>query len=341
VGNRFGSVPVEIVCKGCQKHFTVPPSMAKRYTYCSMECKSEYGNVTLTCERCNTIFKVNKSKANGRKFCSNECAHPPLTKVCIGCNAEFRVYLSVADRKAYCSKECRRIHCQTEHKCERCGVNFKVPRSRSKLGQVRYCSKECHAPIIMKNCEECGLEFRVKPQNNRKFCSRICFHKSRDFDDPEKRFWARVNKNGPIMENMDTPCWIWEGTIVGGYGQLRVNKKQTVASRFAYMIEYGEIDEELVICHHCDNPPCVRVGHLFSGTNQDNIDDMMQKGRKVTPSRKLSPADVVEIRRWWDSARITKRGREGVIAKAREFGVNPKMIQHVGKRESWSGIPEM
>ena len=32
-------------------------------------------------------------------------------------------------------------------------------------------------------------------------------------------------------------------------------------------------------CHTCDNPGCVNPLHLFDGTNDENVKDMMQKGR--------------------------------------------------------------
>ena len=88
-----------------------------------------------------------------------------------------------------------------------------------------------------------------------------------------KRFWAKVDKSGD--------CWIWlASTNEHGYGRFRIggrNGKSHKAHRVAYYLEYGEWP--LNGLHKCDNPPCVRPDHIFSGTLQDNINDMNTKGR--------------------------------------------------------------
>jgi HNH endonuclease len=61
------------------------------------------------------------------------------------------------------------------------------------------------------------------------------------------------------------------------YGLFRANKRTVPAHRFAYIAEHGETD--LLICHACDCRGCVRIDHLFAGTNDDNVQDMMRKGR--------------------------------------------------------------
>ena len=87
------------------------------------------------------------------------------------------------------------------------------------------------------------------------------------------RFWSKVDKSGE--------CWIWTAALNGaGYGVFRLKDHNSLAHRFAYECLVGPIPAGMQVCHHCDNPPCVRPEHLFVGTHQDNMADMHAKGRR-------------------------------------------------------------
>jgi len=103
-------------------------------------------------------------------------------------------------------------------------------------------------------------------------------------DDP-KQFWARVD----ISE--DDECWEWKrGKFYDGYGQVKWNGHGTRAHRVAWELIYGPILEGLLVCHTCDNPPCCNPSHLFLGTQKDNIQDAIHKGRMLNEEqrRKIS-----------------------------------------------------
>jgi hypothetical protein len=105
------------------------------------------------------------------------------------------------------------------------------------------------------------------------------------------RFWSKVDKRGP------TDCWPWLGKPnIDGYGTITIAKETFGAHCIAYKITRGDIPKGICVCHTCDNRICCNPEHLFLGSRQDNMQDMMKKGRHLLsnrPSRKYSP-DLIE-----------------------------------------------
>lgn len=89
-----------------------------------------------------------------------------------------------------------------------------------------------------------------------------------------ENFWSKVDKSGD--------CWIWTGSRHGfGYGLFGLNGKTRRAHRISYELVNGPIPEGFVLCHTCDNPPCVNPDHLFVGSKADNTHDALRKGRMI------------------------------------------------------------
>lgn len=101
------------------------------------------------------------------------------------------------------------------------------------------------------------------------------------------------------MPGMTTPCWEWTGNRTKkGYGVMRRGGRgspQERATHIAWEIQTGRpFPVSLLACHHCDNPGCVRIepsgaGHIFPGTNDDNMADMVAKGRQSRGEKHARP----------------------------------------------------
>ena len=96
------------------------------------------------------------------------------------------------------------------------------------------------------------------------------------------RFEAKVDTAGPTQSHMTTACHQWTAYTLKGYVQIGVGAKMEGSHRVSYEVYRGPIPDGLHVLHTCDNPACVNPDHLWLGTNQDNIDDMVAKGRQVS-----------------------------------------------------------
>ncbi len=87
-----------------------------------------------------------------------------------------------------------------------------------------------------------------------------------------KRFWARIKIRKPHQ------CWEWQGSIRGdGYGQFYAHGKHRAVHRYSHFI--ATLEWPPVVRHKCDNRKCVNPHHLEGGTQSDNMQDVIARGR--------------------------------------------------------------
>lgn len=108
-----------------------------------------------------------------------------------------------------------------------------------------------------------------------------------------ERFWSKVDKQGPLGRGVDgtmTPCWLWTGAIKqdapakgagpnGGYGHFRLGHRVLRAHKVAWALLRGAIARGLYLMHSCDRRACVNPDHLKAGTHDENMAEMVARGR--------------------------------------------------------------
>lgn len=138
--------------------------------------------------------------------------------------------------------------------------------------------------------------------------------------------WSRVEKTGE--------CWLWKGSLnPDGYGKITLpvneSNRTIAAHRLVWEMVKGEIPKGLLCCHSCDVRHCVNPSHIWLGTQKENIQDMVRKGRK--PS-KLKPKQVLEIYALLQENTLTYR------EIGQRFGVGTTIVRDIGSGKKWSHL---
>lgn len=202
---------------------------------------------------------------------------------------------------------------------------------------------KCNIPDqICKNCEKSFyVPTSIIKNGGGIFCCKKCFdiwQTGRTSQIPiSDRFWSKVKICG------EDECWPFTANDgFNGRGIFWIGEKSYSAAKASWIITNGD-PGELWVLHSCDNPPCCNQKHLFLGTRQDNVDDMMNKGRgsfhknpifglrgEDHVGSKLTEKDIRRIRR------LSHKLSQQEIAD--EIGVARTTIQSILERRTWKHV---
>ena len=119
------------------------------------------------------------------------------------------------------------------------------------------------------------------------------------------RFWAKVDKNGPVPAHKPElgPCWLWTAGLEDGYGRFHYQRKDRRAHRFAYELLADQIPPGLTIDHLCHNGDplceggstcqhrrCVNPAHLDPCTSADNCRRSLTNVSTINSAKETCPA---------------------------------------------------
>lgn len=130
----------------------------------------------------------------------------------------------------------------------------------------------------------------------------------------------------------NTGCYIWDGCLNGyGYGVINYLSKQWLVHRWIFVhVKFEPLVE--AVRHSCDRPACWCPAHLIGGTSQENVADMIAKGRQnrgsAHPRAVFTEEQVLEIR----ASSIDDRKLSKIL------NVNQSAIRRIRLRHTWKHL---
>lgn len=131
-----------------------------------------------------------------------------------------------------------------------------------------------------------------------------------------------------------TGCWNYYKDQKSRYPRVKYNGRPYQFHRLCWEVVKGTIPDGLYVCHICDNTKCGNPDHLFLGTQFDNMQDMVSKGRNHNTSGECNGRAKLS----WEWVRIIRREfTEGstVVALSQKYTLPVSTITSITKNRTW------
>jgi len=142
------------------------------------------------------------------------------------------------------------------------------------------------------------------------------------------RFWFYVEKREP------NECWPWKGTKTHGYGEMSCDYVKQKAHRISFFLHNGEIPNDNIVMHTCDNTACCNPFHLKLGTPWHNSQDMVNKGRSKKGGKHWAAMFTDE------EIRAIRKDTRSQREIARSYFTTQSRVSLIKSRKAWGHVPD-
>lgn len=190
-----------------------------------------------------------------------------------------------------------------------------------------------------KQCAYCGVTFyrdkrcTWKHWAKAKFCGRTCAGKHSG--DLHRHNYTLAEQFDRFVIRNPEGCWGWKGAVnteKGGYAVMSWQGRNYYGHLVSLELDGRKVPKGMMGCHHCDNPICSNPQHLYVGTQKQNMQDAMRRGR-VRRGEACASSKLTD-----EAVRFIRASNLPTGDLARRFGVTHGAVSMARSRRTWKHV---